>query len=158
MAEKTALHFLDNLLFIHLRSDEVDGQVGMVEFIGPPGDGAAPHVHNLHHECFYVVEGELTMFFPDREVVLEQGEFIRAPQGVPHTFRVTSDTNARWFIWSVPGGFEGFAEEYGELTDDLTLPEHTPPDIERMKTLSAKYGIEVLGPPGMLPKDLPPRS
>ena len=155
---KTALHFLDNLLFVHVRSEETDGHFGMVEFIGPSGDQPPPHVHHKQDEGFYVIEGEVTLFFPDSEIVLGPGDFMRAPRGVPHTYRVTSEQSARWLVMSIPGGFERFVEEYGEPTTDLALPEHTPPDIERIRVLGEKQGIDLLGPPGLLPKDLPHRD
>lgn len=151
---KAVLHFLDNLLLVHARGDENGGHFGLIEFLGPPGDQAPPHVHHDHDEGFYVTEGEVTLYFPDREVVLQPGEYLCTPKGVAHTYKVTSPTNARWLIMSIPGGFEKFVEDYGEPADDLDLPEHTEPDVERLIALGEKQNIEVLGPMGMLPKDL----
>lgn len=152
---KAALWLLKNLLLIHIRGDETEDHFSLTEFWGPPGDQPPPHVHNKQDEGFYVLEGEITLFLPDREILIRKGEFCNAPRGVPHTYRVTSETEARWLITSVPAGIEKFLEEYGEPADELRLPDAKPPDIERLIETSGKQDIEVLGPPGVLPKDLP---
>ena len=42
------------------------------------------HHHEKEDELFFVLEGELTMQFRDREVVLEPGEICIVPRGVEH--------------------------------------------------------------------------
>ncbi len=43
-----------------------------------------PHTHEAEDEMFYVLEGELTMRLPDRDVVVGPGQFIVVPRGVEH--------------------------------------------------------------------------
>jgi quercetin dioxygenase-like cupin family protein len=151
---KAALWFLQNLLLVLVRGKENGGHLGLIEFLGPPGDQPPPHVHNAQDEGFYVIEGEVTLFLPDREIVIREGEFCNAPRGVPHTYRITSDTNARWLVTSVPAGVEVFLEEYGRPAEELRLPEPEAPEVERLVAICKKQDIEILGPPGVLPKDL----
>lgn len=60
---------------------ELNGQhVKLVKFIGE----FVWHHHEAEDELFLVVEGRFRMEFRDREVWLEEGEFIVVPRGVEH--------------------------------------------------------------------------
>ena len=104
--------------YVHLRSEESDGQVSVIETA--PGPGAGPPLH--HHdfdEAFYVMEGELTFRLRNETVIAGPGELVFAPRGVPHTFANLSDSSARQLIVCTPAGFERYfarmaAENAGE--------------------------------------------
>src|SRR5690348_7822490 len=115
------------------------GVVDMLEV--PPGDMPPLHVHHAHDEGFYMLEGELTLFTPGEQTTLRAGEFLLAPRGVPHTYRV-GDAPARWLITSSPAGFERFVAAVGASA---------AADPAELGRLAADHGIEILGPPGMLP-------
>jgi mannose-6-phosphate isomerase-like protein (cupin superfamily) len=60
---------------------ELNGQlVKVVKFDGP----FVWHHHDQEDELFYVVRGRFRMEFRDRNVWVEQGEFIIVPRGVEH--------------------------------------------------------------------------
>ena len=60
---------------------ELNGQlVKLVKFHGP----FVWHHHEQEDELFYVVRGRFRMEFRDRQVWVEQGEFIIVPRGVEH--------------------------------------------------------------------------
>ena len=42
------------------------------------------HHHEVEDELFLVVEGQLTIKLRDRDVVLDEGEFVIVPHGVEH--------------------------------------------------------------------------
>jgi mannose-6-phosphate isomerase-like protein (cupin superfamily) len=42
------------------------------------------HHHDVEDEMFMVIKGRLTIKFPDRDVTLEEGEFLIVPHGVEH--------------------------------------------------------------------------
>jgi mannose-6-phosphate isomerase-like protein (cupin superfamily) len=154
-----SIWFLDTLVRVHARGGQTGGRLGLVECVAPPGHQPPPHVHHREDEGFYVLEGELTLHVDDGAVTLGPGAFCNAPRGVPHTFRVTSDAPARWLVVSSPAGFEAFVTEYGEPAAAEELPVlDGPPDVERLVAVAARHGIEILGPPGMLPRDLPARA
>lgn len=90
---------------IHLRSEESDGEVSLVETSPPPG--AAPPLH--HHdfdETFYVLEGTLTFRLDDEYLRAGPGDTVFAPRGSVHTFANLSDAPARQLIVCTPAGFE----------------------------------------------------
>jgi mannose-6-phosphate isomerase-like protein (cupin superfamily) len=151
--------FLDTLVRVHADADSTGGRLGLAECIAPAGHQPPPHVHHREDEGFYVLEGEITVYTPDEEVVLGPGAFLNAPRGVPHTFRVSSPERARWLVTSSPAGFEAFVRDYGQpaARDELPLLDG-PPDVERLVAIAAGHGIEILGPPGMLPAELPARA
>ncbi|MGN6169251.1 MAG: cupin domain-containing protein [Solirubrobacteraceae bacterium] len=123
-------------------SESTGGAYGLVDMIEvAPGDMPPLHIHHTHDEGFLLLEGTLSLFLPDREIALRPGEFVLAPRGVPHTYRV-GEAAARWLVLSIPGGFERFVDEVAAL-DDLTP--------EALTTTAAEHGIEILGPPGTMP-------
>src|SRR3954471_6723144 len=61
--------------------------LSIVRMHTPPGDQPPLHVHHDEDECFYVLDGEITLWVGDEEPVLVRpGESARAPRGVPHTY------------------------------------------------------------------------
>jgi mannose-6-phosphate isomerase-like protein (cupin superfamily) len=60
---------------------ELNGQqVKLVKFLGP----FVWHHHDNEDELFLVVKGRFRMEFRDRQVWLEEGEFLVVPRGVEH--------------------------------------------------------------------------
>ena len=122
-----------------------------MEIEGRAGDMPPLHVHRDHDELFYVLEGELSLHLPGRSVALCEGESFLAPRGVPHVYRVESE-RARWLGASTPAGFADFVREASEPAESAELP---PPgrehDVARIGEVAARYGIELLAPPGALP-------
>lgn len=60
---------------------ELNGQmVKLVKFQGP----FVWHHHELEDEMFLVVRGRFRMEFRDRQVWLEEGEFLIVPRGIEH--------------------------------------------------------------------------
>lgn len=136
------LSFLGARTRILANSDSTDGRYGLVDMIEvPAGDMPPLHVHHTHDEGFLVLDGEVSLFLPDREIALRPGEFVLAPRGVPHTYQV-GNAPARWLIVSMPPSFEQFVE------DVAALDEQTP---EAVAEAAAARGIEILGPPGTMP-------
>ncbi len=138
----------DELMFLGARaricadSESTGGNLGVVEMLEvPAGDMPPLHVHHASDECFYVVDGEVTLFLPGQERRLGQGDFFLAPRGIPHTYRV-GDEPCRMLVISQPGGFERFVAGVSRLDR---------PDPEELTAIAAEYEIEILGPPGMLP-------
>jgi mannose-6-phosphate isomerase-like protein (cupin superfamily) len=100
-----------------------------------PGEaGPDLHVHRLHTDAFYVVEGELLFGLgPDGDpVVAQAGTFVAAPPMVGHTFRNESSADARFLNFHAPGArfddyvrarVDGTAEEAATWFDSYDMPE-----------------------------------
>ena len=134
--------FLGSRCRILATSESTSGAYGLVDMIEvAAGDMPPLHVHHTHDEGFLLLDGELSLFLPDREIALRPGEFVLAPRGIPHTYQV-GDAPARWLVLSTPAAFEQFVEDVAAL-DELTP--------EALTRTAADDGIEILGPPGTMP-------
>ena len=134
--------FLGSRCRILATSESTSGAYGLVDMIEvAAGDMPPLHVHHTHDEGFLLLDGELSLFLPDREIALRPGEFVLAPRGIPHTYQV-GDAPARWLVLSTPAAFEQFVEDVAAL-DELTP--------EALTRTAADHGIEILGPPGTMP-------
>ena len=96
----------------------------VAEFTAETGfAGPRPHVHRVHEELFYVLDGEFDFFLEDQTVRVGVGAFVAVPPGVIHDFRNAGVGPARWLGIVAPGGLERyFTEVYdlavaGQLTD-----------------------------------------
>jgi mannose-6-phosphate isomerase-like protein (cupin superfamily) len=131
------------------------GDFSLLRMHAPAGDQPPLHVHAYEHETFYVLEGSMTLWVGDAEpVVLGAGECATAPPGIPHTYRV-GDSGGVYLVATCPGAFAAFVRAAGEPASRLELPVlEGPPDAERLARIAADHDITLLGPPGMLPREL----
>jgi mannose-6-phosphate isomerase-like protein (cupin superfamily) len=143
--------FLGTLVTIKATAENTEGGMSLIEQVAPPGFAPPLHVHHKEDEPFYVLEGRVT-FYPGEQVVrATPGTFVLLPKDVPHTFQVEEPDPARLLQITYPAGLEEFFEEVGEPAPSPTLPPPSVPDIEKLAeklaALSAKYDVEILGPP-----------
>lgn len=94
---------------------------------GPP-----LHVHDHEDECFYILDGELSVRCGDDAYGAAAGSFVFLPRGRPHRFWAASGS-ARLLLLAVPGGIEDYFREINAAaTDD-----------ERYQ-IGERYGIRVV--------------
>jgi mannose-6-phosphate isomerase-like protein (cupin superfamily) len=94
---------------------------------GPPF-----HVHDREDECFYVLDGELSIRCGEDAFDAAAGSFVFLPRGRPHRFWAAG-TSVRLLLIAVPGGVEDyFAEINAASSDD-----------ERWR-IGERYGIRVV--------------
>jgi len=138
------------LITIKASAETTAGRVAVIEVLAPKGAGSPLHVHHNEDEWFYVTEGELTFWVGGRIIHAPTGAFVFGPRDIPHTFMVSS-AQARFLLVTQPGGFEKFLRELSQpaLTQAPPPPASEPPDMELILATAAKYGIEILGPPGI---------
>jgi quercetin dioxygenase-like cupin family protein len=148
--EGEARWFLGVLATIKASAETTGGRVAVIEHLAPQGAGSPLHVHHNEDEWFYVTEGEVTLWVGGQLITAATGSFVYGPRDIPHTFTVSSP-QARFLLVTEPAGFEGFMRALSEPAQTLTLPPATiqPPDLSVMLATAAKYGIEILGPPGI---------
>jgi quercetin dioxygenase-like cupin family protein len=141
-AARAELDFLGSRVQILVDGAETEGRFSLLDMIEvPPGHMPPLHVHRDHEEGFLVLEGEVTLFLPGEEMHLGPGDFLLAPRGVPHAYRV-GDRPARWLIVTSPAGFERFVSDVAALE---------APAPGRLAAIAAEYGVDILGAPGELP-------
>lgn len=95
-----------------------------------PGErGPDPHVHHLHVDCFYVLEGEFTLSLDDGERTLGREAFALVPPDVVHTFRNDGPGELRYFNFHAPGmGFDRYLQGLYDETRAAPFDQHPPPE------------------------------
>ena len=140
--EGKKLWFLGTPTRVIATAEQTGGAFGLIEQEIPAGSESPWHVHHAEDEAFYVVEGQMTILCGEQKVQAGPGTFVYGPRGIPHGFRVEGDQPARVLLQCTPaGGFENIVMEMSE-----SAPPSGPPDMERLMSVAAKYGNEILGP------------
>jgi mannose-6-phosphate isomerase-like protein (cupin superfamily) len=94
---------------------------------GPP-----LHVHDRDDECFYVLDGELSVRCGRDVFDAAAGSFVFLPRGRAHRFWAR-DKPARLLLIAVPGGIEDYFDQINNASDD----------VERHR-IGELYGIRVV--------------
>ena len=139
------LDFLGSPARILVDGATAGGAYCLVETSASRGDMPPLHVHHADDEAFYILEGRMTLFVGELTIDVPAGSCAFAPRDVPHTYRVESDC-ARWLVTGSPAGFDAFVRDVAAAGSDVTPTE--------LATISRRRGIELLGPPGMLPANV----
>ena len=112
------------------------------------------HAHD-RDESYHVLEGEVVFYVGDEIVRARAGDVVVAPGGVPRTFRVASAA-ARWLVMTSVKSlarYEDFTRAAVRPAAGLTgWP--SAEDAAALAAIAAANDIDVLGPPGMLPRQL----
>jgi len=109
------------------------------ERTAPPGAASVPHIHSRVSEAFYVLEGEFTFELDGRTVNAGPGDYVHAPAGVSHAWRVTSSGDpARALVLFAPSVPLAFFEEIDAVMQE---PADARPDLRRLAAINEKYGL-----------------
>lgn len=141
--EDSAFRFLGIPTLMRSTSETTNGAFCLIEqWEVPPGFASPYHVHHLEDEAFYILEGEMAFVCDNKWMKAGPGAYVFGPREIPHGFKVIGTAPARILLMCTPAGFERFVLEMGE--DPKSPP--SPPDMEKLVTLAAKYKIDILGP------------
>jgi quercetin dioxygenase-like cupin family protein len=127
--QKDAFWWQGSLYQIKARAEDTRGALGLVEASFYRGFGPPLHVHRHEDEAFYVIDGS----------------WVWGPRGVPHTFKVESDS-ARALVVVTPGGFERMFEVGGVPVSESAEPPVQEYDPDAAVAISEQFGFEVVGP------------
>ena len=94
---------------------------------GPP-----LHVHDREDECFYVLDGDLSVRCGGDSFDAPAGSFVFLPRGRPHRFWA-KDRSAKLLLISVPGGIEDYFRQINNASND-----------EDRHRIGELYGIRVV--------------
>lgn len=78
------------------------GDMSVIQERVPAGGAEAMHYHSMARQFFYILEGEATMVFEDREVVLQKGDGIEIEPQVIHQFKNNSKGDVHFLVVSAP--------------------------------------------------------
>lgn len=127
---------LNEAVRVLINGEETLGSLAMIEQRIGRETITPRHIHTHEDEIIYVLAGHLTFTVGDRAVDALAGSCVILPRNVEHSYQVISD-EARLLVIVTPAGLEGYFREVGTPT---------PPEVERMVTIAARYGVTITGP------------
>jgi quercetin dioxygenase-like cupin family protein len=143
--------FLDTYVRVVVPHSTGSDGISVLDSVARRGDSPPLHVHANEDETFHVLEGTLRLHVDGEDHIAQAGEWMLAPKGVPHTYRVESDEEATWIVATTNGEFAAFVAEASVPAEtDGYAPELLVP-LEEIGAAAARHSIELLGPPGTLP-------
>ncbi len=140
------LWFPGTLATIRVPGEAAGGRFALIEFLFPHHASPPLHTHP-QDESYVVLEGRLTVQAGDQRYELEAGAAAVVPIGVPHTFRVDSDT-ARVLVLSTPAGLERLVRDGSVPASEPTLPptDAPRPSPEELDRIFRTHGQVNVGP------------
>jgi mannose-6-phosphate isomerase-like protein (cupin superfamily) len=150
--DTTSQWFIDELAVAVADIPDRPHQTALVERSAPAG-AMPPLLRRGEAETYRVLEGEVVFFIDNEIVPAGPGDVVVAAAGAERTFRVASE-DARWLVLTHVTSLERFVDFNRAIADPLAVPLSGWPSAEEKTALAAMgavNGIELLGPPGLLP-------
>ncbi|CAI6083018.1 quercetin 2,3-dioxygenase [Cohnella sp. JJ-181] len=145
--KENTYQFLTDVNSILVSGEDTNGEFCVVHCAVKKDDGPPLHLHEQEDESFYILEGEVEMTIGEKVIVAKAAEYVFAPRGIPHTFKVKSD-KAKFLVTAYPAGFDSFVKELGvpyeEGMEDRVGPP-TPEGLQRLLEVAQKYHISFPG-------------
>lgn len=106
--------------------------------------GPARHLHHDQDEWFYCIAGTFAIEVGSERTILQPGDSLLAPRKIPHVWAYIGEeeTHGRIMITFMPAG--SMEDFFREVTKANAMP-----PLE--SALWSRHGMELLGPPLMLP-------
>jgi mannose-6-phosphate isomerase-like protein (cupin superfamily) len=138
--------FLDTLVVEHRCAPGMETVV--LEMTLPVGSAAPLHVHDSLDDTWYILDGEMVLRCGDDVLVAGAGHWVSMPRGVPHTFRVVGDRDARVLLVHDNTSFRDFVRELGRTAGALTVPDQPIfPSMEELARAAGAHDLTPMGPP-----------
>jgi quercetin dioxygenase-like cupin family protein len=136
----------DELRFL-ITGEETNGAFCIMEASVAPGGGPPPHIHHREDESFFLLQGALTVNVGDKTLHASPGDFVHLPRGIAHSFKNTSNVDAKMLVTITPAGLEKFFEAVFDLAVPGGVPPQMGPEMKaRAMAAAPKVGLELLMP------------
>ena len=109
---------------------------GAITLIESVTDGGAPlHVHEHDDECFYVIDGIISVRIDNETYEAPKGAFVFLPKRIPHAWDVVGgpEMTATVLLITVPAGLDAFLHRF-----------HKASSQEERDAISRDHGITFL--------------
>jgi mannose-6-phosphate isomerase-like protein (cupin superfamily) len=138
--------FFNALMTTKATMGETAGAYSLTEHLVTAASNPPMHVQVDEDEAFYVLEGEIEFEVDGEIVVATPGTFAFVARGAAHCFRVLTDEARMLVICSGKpvDNLEYFFHAMGEPATERALPTPGAPDIDRLETLCARTGIDLV--------------
>lgn len=144
--EGQAIWYTTTRMTLKATSELTGGALSLVEVLAAPDTAPPWHVHHRDDELFYLLDGSFLFKCGDELFEGGPGSFVFLPRGIPHSFKVTSPTVAKFLVLGTPAGLDRYFVAAGvPALEEGLRPQ--PIDMHQMAAIAAQHGIEILGPP-----------
>jgi|SRR5688572_27501337 len=144
------LWFLDTLVCVRVSFREGRDRISVLEHAARRGDSPPLHVHVNEDEIFHILEGDFRFQVGAEERTGQAGDTVLVPKGIPHTYRVESNSG-RWLTVTTHEQFEEFVRAMARKPDAEGLPPiggaPSQEVIAAFIETAKRFGIEIVGPP-----------
>jgi quercetin dioxygenase-like cupin family protein len=150
----STIKYMGQVITVLAKGTETDGRLAFMEVKVRPGLEPPPHIHEREHELFFVLEGAIRFYTPEKTFDVQAGGVGFLPQGKPHTFAcLTEEIRALIMVGATCDktvGMDGYLLAMGEPARDMVLPDavmtNAVDDPERAISVGASWGIRFLTP------------
>ncbi len=125
-----------------LTGEQSGGVMFILEALVPPGGGPPPHIHHREEECFYLLQGSLSVRIKDKTIRASAGDFVQVPRGTVHSFHNDSQQNALMLVIFTPAGMEHYFTEALEPATPKAIKVPIGEIIGRMVAAAPHHGVE----------------
>lgn len=138
--------FLDTLVIEHRCAPGM--QTVVLEMTLPVGSTPPLHVHADLDDTWYILAGEMSIHCGDDERVVGAGHWVSMPRGVPHTFRVVGDAEARILLVHDTTSFRDFVRALGVPAEARVVPPQPAfPPMDELMRVAGAHDLTPTGPP-----------
>ncbi len=138
--------FLDLLVIEHRCAPGMETVV--LEMTLPVGSSAPLHVHDNLDDTWYILDGEMVVRCGDETSTVGAGYWVSMPRGVPHTFRVVGDREARILLVHDNASFRDLIRELGVTATAHVVPvEPIFPSMDELARVAKSHDLTPIGPP-----------
>jgi mannose-6-phosphate isomerase-like protein (cupin superfamily) len=138
--------FLDTLVVEHRCAPDMDTVV--LEMTLPVGSAPPLHVHDHLDDTWYILEGQMVVRCGDEGLVVGAGHWVSMPRGVPHTFRVIGEREARILLVHDNASFRDFIRDTSTPATAHVVPTHPAfPPMDELARIAAAHDLRPVGPP-----------
>src|SRR5258708_31535522 len=116
----STLKYAGEVITLLAKATETNGRFAFMEVKVRPGTEPPPHIHEREHELFYVLEGAMRFYTPEKTFDVQAGGVAFLPQGQPHTFACLTNEIRALLLASDSG-------EQPDVLNGSLLPRGEPP-------------------------------
>jgi len=100
-----------------------DNRIGtIVSNLSPYAQPLAQHLHRMHDEIFFVIQGTIRFAVNKEEHDVKVGEYVVVPVGAPHTFSNPFDEAAVFLSTFTPAYYVNYFRELGKIMSSGNEP------------------------------------
>jgi mannose-6-phosphate isomerase-like protein (cupin superfamily) len=138
--------FPDTLVVEHRCAPDIATVV--MEMTLPVGSAPPLHVHHNLDDTWYILEGEMVVRCGDDQMVVGAGHWASMPRGIPHTFRVIGDCQARILMVHDNATFRDLVRALGTPATERVVPSHPAfRPMDELVSVASAHDLTPVGPP-----------